>query len=237
MTAPVAKVSAPLWAVVPAAGSGSRFGGERPKQYQRLHGKAVIEHSLARLLDITSLRRVVVALSADDGYFHTLPIAVDARVAAVQGGGERAESVRLALASLADSAADEDWVLVHDAARPCVSTADIQQLLAQGCGHPVGALLAAPVVDTLKRGSHNEVIQTVERGQLWRALTPQLFRYGPLCRALDACKAKAMAVTDEAFAMEQQGQRPLLVDGQSRNIKITYADDLALAEFYLRDRQ
>ncbi|MEX1667657.1 2-C-methyl-D-erythritol 4-phosphate cytidylyltransferase [Zhongshania guokunii] len=222
-----------LWAVVPAAGQGTRFGAELPKQYLKLNGKAVIEHSLDALLGCCEIRGVAVALKADDPIFAELACATNPIVRRITGGAERAESVELALASLSE-AQDGDWILVHDAARPCLSQRDIQMLLAKGRAHPVGALLAAPVVDTMKRATdQTEVAETVDRQVLWRALTPQLFRYGALRDALKYCREQGLPVTDEASAMEHCGLQPLLVQGSHRNIKITYPDDLLIAEVFL----
>tara|TARA_R110001583_G_scaffold5576_4_gene29995 strand:- start:382 stop:1098 length:717 start_codon:yes stop_codon:yes gene_type:complete len=222
-----------LWAVVPAAGQGSRFGAELPKQYMSLAGKTVIEHSIAALLRCDELSGVVVALHVDDKIFSGLPCANNAKVMQIVGGAERSESVELALAGLS-AAADQDWVLVHDAARPCLSDQDIQALLLRAREHPVGGLLAARVVDTVKRASsQGEAVATVDRDDLWRALTPQLFRYGALRDALIHCRERGLPVTDEASAMEYIGGRPLLVEGSHRNIKITYPDDLTMAAVFL----
>ncbi len=222
-----------LWAVVPAAGQGSRFGAELPKQYSPLAGKTVIEHSLDALLRCPELAGIVVALHADDKDFAQLSCAKHPKVTQVAGGRERADSVALAMASLTDAEA-HDWVLVHDAARPCLSEQDLQTLLFKGRSHAVGAILAARVVDTVKRASdEQEAVTTVDRNNLWRALTPQLFRYGALREALEYCRERALPVTDEASAMEHLGGQVLLVEGSHRNIKITYPDDLTIAEVFL----
>lgn len=225
--------SSRLWAVVPAAGRGSRFGAELPKQYFPLAGKTVIEYSLDALLRCTELAGLVVALHAKDDMFTKLSCAKHPKVTQLVGGAERAESVELALAGLTAAKA-MDWVLIHDAARPCLSDSDVQTLLLKGRQHPLGGLLAARVVDTVKRaGADNEAVATVDRNDLWRALTPQLFRYGELCAALKHCRERGLPVTDEASAMEQLGGRPLLVEGSHRNIKITYPDDLTMAAVFL----
>jgi 2-C-methyl-D-erythritol 4-phosphate cytidylyltransferase len=222
-----------VWAVIPAAGLGSRFAAERPKQYVSIVGKTILEHSLAAILRSPAVCQVVVALHPDDDYFNSLSYANDTRVRRVDGGSERAESVALALDCLGQ-ASEQDWVLVHDAARPCVSDADIQNLLDLGCRHAVGAILVAPVVDTIKsRQSDESSLVTVDRNHLWRALTPQLFRIGELRAALKFCSDNHLPVTDEASAMEQCGYYPLLVDSNPRNIKITYPDDLLIAAVFL----
>jgi 2-C-methyl-D-erythritol 4-phosphate cytidylyltransferase len=152
------------------------------------------------------------------------------KVITAPGGNERSHSVRNGLAALSGRAAVGDWVLVHDAARPCVSRQDVDRLLDRVQSHPVGGLLAAPAADTLKRaGSDKEVLETVDRASLWRALTPQMFRYGRLCEALDRALREGRSATDEAQALEWMGERPLVVEGSTTNIKITSADDLVIA--------
>ncbi|AKH69570.1 2-C-methyl-D-erythritol 4-phosphate cytidylyltransferase [Spongiibacter sp. IMCC21906] len=226
-----------LWAIVPAAGAGQRLPGVVPKQYLHLQGKAIIEHSLGCLLNELRIEWIVVALNRNDQGFSALEIANHPRVKTTLGGAERAESVLNGLQALAEHAAADDWVLVHDAARPCLPQSDLSKLLESGCAHDVGAILAAPVVDTIKRGlaATQEISETVDRQQLWRALTPQLFRYGLLKSALEHCQNKHLMVTDEASAVEHLGKQPLLVPGQACNIKVTYPEDVALAEFYLQD--
>jgi len=226
-----------LWAVIPAAGSGARFGAALPKQYLKLADKTVIEHSISKLLMHSDIAAIAVALHPDDHFFSSLSCANDSRVLRVDGGSERAHSVANALAAL-EKAADSDWVLVHDAARPCVSNRDIKRLIELGCEHSVGAILASPVVDTVKRSTAlGEIAETVDRKDIWRALTPQLFRYGDLRDALRFCHDQQLLVTDEASALEHCGHKPLLVEGSPRNIKITYPDDLAIAEVFLRGEE
>lgn len=222
-----------IWAVIPAAGTGSRFGGKLAKQYLPLGDKTVIEHSINTLLTRSDITAIAVALHKDDEVFSSLACASDPRVLRTNGGSERASSVAQALMAL-DEADDADWVLVHDAARPCVSQHDIQQLLELGCAHAVGAILASPMVDTVKRSDKSgDIAETLDRNELWRALTPQLFRFGELRDALSYCRERQFAVTDEASAIEYCGRRPLLVEGSYRNIKITYPDDLTIAEVFL----
>jgi 2-C-methyl-D-erythritol 4-phosphate cytidylyltransferase len=225
------------WAVIPAAGRGERFGGRVPKQYERILGRPVLSWTLAALLAERTIRRVVVALAAGDRRFGRLDEARDARVQACAGGAERSISVANALESLAGAARDEDWVLVHDAARPCLQAADLRELI-DGVGRdPVGGLLAVPVGETLKRaGSSGRVERTVSRDGLWRAMTPQMFRYGVLKRALALCIDRERNVTDEAAAVEAMGLRPRLVQGRGDNIKITHPEDLGLATAILAAR-
>ena len=228
------------WLVMPAAGAGRRFSAELPKQYATLAGRTVIEWALRPFLQDARCARVVVALAADDPHW----AAVSARLAAppalttATGGAQRSLSVRNALAVLAPSAAASDWVLVHDAARPCLMHEDLERLLGHLASHPLGGLLAAPAADTLKSAQGTDqarsVAHTVDRSQLWRALTPQMFRYGRLCTALDAAHAAGRFPTDEAQALEWQGEHPALVEGAASNIKITGSADLMMAAAILR---
>ena len=233
------------WLVMPAAGSGSRFGRDLPKQYAALAGRTVLEWSLAPFLADARCAHIVVALAPDDGGFAEVAQRLGAQYAArfstATGGAQRSQSVRNALGALASCAAADDWVLVHDAARPCLSGQDLERLLSEVETHAVGGLLAAPAADTLKRargaaGSSRVVGETVERSALWRALTPQIFRYGRLCSALDAAHAAGRWPTDEAQALEWLGEQPLLVEGAATNLKVTASADLALAATILRAR-
>ncbi|WP_163558639.1 2-C-methyl-D-erythritol 4-phosphate cytidylyltransferase [Halomonas sp. NO4] len=219
-----------LWLVVPAAGRGRRMGAERPKQYLDLAGQPVMAHTLARLHAAFPMARLCLCLDPDDEYFDAawVPFACWRRV---PGGAERADSVANALAAIADTAADEDLVLVHDVARPCVSVADLRRLFDRLADEPVGGLLAAPVADTMKRDDGTgRVAVTEPRDGLWHALTPQGFRYGLLRRALEAARDSRNSVTDEASAVEALGFSPCLVAGRRDNLKITHPEDLALAE-------
>lgn len=222
------------WAVVPAAGRGSRFGAERPKQYLTLAGRTILEHSLRAVLDHDDVDGVVVALSPDDSDWPGWRDIGGKPVITCVGGAERADSVLAGLHALPATVNEEQWVLVHDAARPCLRARDLARLLAVGQADPVGALLAAPVRDTLKRADQVGRSQATEpREWLWRALTPQLFRRGGLTRALEAAIRSGLRITDEAMAMERLGLRPCLVEGSEDNIKITTPADIALAEFLL----
>jgi 2-C-methyl-D-erythritol 4-phosphate cytidylyltransferase len=225
------------WAVLPAAGRGERFGAARPKQYQKVHGRAVLSWSIRALLAERSISGIVVAVAAGDRRFGRLPEARDARVRSCIGGARREVSVAHALECLAGEARDHDWVLVHDAARPCLHRDDLRRLLERAGREPAGGLLAVPVGDTLKRGSEGRVGETVPREGLWRALTPQLFRYGLLRRALMLCLTHGREVTDEASAVEALGLRPLLVTGRADNIKVTRPEDLRLAAAVLGGRR
>jgi 2-C-methyl-D-erythritol 4-phosphate cytidylyltransferase len=272
------------WLVMPAAGVGRRFGEAIPKQYADLHGRTVMEWSLApflydsrclgvvvllgqhdshwptvssRLPDVTGATRAaeasLAAALADatrvaeraaekgaptngDGFsdpglsIPTTPAVTLPRVTTALGGKERSDSVRNGLAALSGRARADDWVLVHDAARPCVLRQDVDRLLDRVQSHAVGGLLAAPAADTLKRvNAEKDVLETVDRSSLWRALTPQMFRYGRLREALDRALAEGRSPTDEAQALEWMGERPLIIEGSTTNIKITSADDLVIA--------
>lgn len=226
------------WAVVPAAGVGARMGGDIPKQYLPLAGRTVIEHTLERLCSHPAVAAVVVALSASDTHFDRLNIACSRPLHRAPGGAERCHSVLNALDVLEGHAADDDWVLVHDAARPCVRRDDIQRLMDTVAGHAVGGLLAVPVRDTMKRSDAGGVVtETVPREHLWHALTPQMFRFGELRAALRAALADGALVTDEAAAMERLGRMPVLVEGHGDNIKITRPEDLSLAAFHLQQQE
>lgn len=221
------------WLVMPAAGAGSRFGAATPKQYATLAGRTLIEWALAPFRADERCRAIVVALAAADPYWPRLGLRDCATLRTVTGGAQRSHSVRCALTALAGEADVADWVLVHDAARPCLADEDLERLIAALAAHRVGGLLAVRAADTLKRAADaaqgQAVEATVERAALWRALTPQMFRYGALCAALDAAHAAGRWPTDESQALEWQGEHPLLVEGSASNLKVTTADDLLLA--------
>jgi 2-C-methyl-D-erythritol 4-phosphate cytidylyltransferase len=274
------------WLVMPAAGTGQRFGGRQsadriPKQYASLRGRTVIEWALAPFLMDSRCAGAVVALGAQDKWWPKVAERIPA-VAVCQGGNERCESVRNALAALNRRAEKSDWVLVHDAARPCLTAGDLDRLLDRVASHAVGGILALPVADTLKRahlagdtgaaadhpaassgapaaargavgqvsvsasggsagsspaGSAPAIGETVDRAGLWRAGTPQMFRYGRLVEALDQALAGKRYPTDEAQALEWLGEHPLLVESSAANIKVTTADDLAIVEAVLAGRE
>lgn len=235
------------WLVMPAAGVGRRFGSAMPKQYAPLQARTVIEWALAPFLADPSCAGVSVSLATDDPYWEEVAARLVKRpgrtpeIIFAGGGAERSHSVRKGLEALANRATEEDWVLVHDAARPCLSSADLQHLLERLSAHRVGGILATPAADTLKRASaapaDPTIDQTVDRAGLWRALTPQMFRYKILCDALDGAFASGRLPTDEAQALEWTGEHPVLVQGSAANIKITSADDLVLAAALLNARE
>lgn len=224
------------WLIVPAAGSGQRMKADCPKQYLRLDQRFIIDITLSRLLDNAAFAGCMVATGPNDRWWPETEASKDRRIRTCIGGAERAESVLAALDALSGRANDDDWVLVHDAARPCLHADDLARLLADLKGHPVGGLLATPVADTLKRTGPGscEVEATVDRRDLWRALTPQMFHFLALKQALESAIDSGYPVTDEASAIEFAGQRPCIVEGRPDNIKITVPPDLALADFILK---
>jgi len=231
-----------LWAVVPAAGRGSRFASASAsgaKQYAPLKGATVIEWSLAALLAEPRVAGIVVVLAADDTRWSTLPVAAaGAKIRTAVGGADRQDSVLSGLEALEAEAAADDWVMVHDAARPCLTSADLTALI-DAVETPTaeprsGALLAAPVVDTVKRERGGIAVDTVDRSGLWRALTPQVFGFLQLQQALEEVVRLGLAVTDEAQAMERLGLPAELVRGSPFNIKVTRPEDLTMAEAILK---
>lgn len=225
------------WFIVPAAGSGRRMGSEKPKQYLQIQNKTILDHSLSRLLAVKQLAGIVLALDSEDTEFSQSRYAQHDKIVRVVGGKERADSVLAGLNYLKDKIAAEDWVLVHDAARPCIRSNEIEQLQTQLQDDPVGGILAVPVADTLKRVDDNIILQTVDRSVLWQAQTPQMFRYGVLHQALTHALQNQLSVTDEASAVELAGLSAKIVQGRSDNIKITRPADLDLAEFILQKQE
>ena len=222
-----------VWCVVPAAGKSTRIGGDIPKQYLPIGGKPMLMHTLTRLATHPLVAGIVVVLAERDTYWAGMERLRGKPVRTAVGGDERSDSVLAGLHALQDVVDNSQFILVHDAARPCVRAQDISRLLELGVAAG-GGILAAPVRDTLKRaGSDQRVVVTEPREARWRALTPQLFRRGELIAALESAKAAGIVVTDEAMAMERAGHRPLLVEGSEDNIKVTTAPDFALAEFLL----
>lgn len=232
-----------VWCVVPAAGVGERFGGSTPKQYAIVNGHAVLWHTLHRLGSHPDVTGIVLVLAADDelwrehlgnagetGYPTSRPVHL------ATGGHTRADSVLAGLEAIPSEVGPEAFVMVHDAARPCVRHADISALL-EAVGDGDGGLLATPVADTLKRAdAEQHVASTEPRQAYWRAQTPQMFRRDALTAALTAARVAGIAITDEAMAMEHAGTAPLLVAGSEDNIKITHRVDLAVAGYLLENQ-
>lgn len=221
-------------AILPAAGTGTRIGDARPKQYLDLGGRPMIAHAIDVLSRVPRISRIVVVLSPQDAHWEALmPDECRAETLAA-GGATRAESVRNALRTLASACSPEDWMLVHDAARPCIRVPLIEQFLDELEADPVGGLLALPSADTLKSADATQrVATTLPRENVWRAQTPQMFRLRDLLPALEAMPG----ATDEAQAIEACGLQPKLVLGDSANIKVTYAPDLELAEMLLKRKE
>ena len=228
-----------FWVIIPAAGRSRRMQHvASPKQYLPLAGRTVIEWAIAPFIERADCVGVVVVTAPDDRQLQQLALSRDARIRTVSSGGaERSDSVLAGIRSLRALCSDQDWVLVHDAARPCLEAADLDKLIGSLRDDAVGGLLAAPVVDTLKRADDEQrVAETVSREKLWRALTPQMFRYGVLSRALSEASQRGVPVTDEAQAVELLALKPRLVAGSADNFKITLAEDLERAERILAER-
>jgi len=203
------------------------MGAELPKQYLTLNNQTMIESSISVLAQQEDIARVVVVLASDDVHWHQLDIANHQKIQTTTGGQTRADSVMCGLEFLKESAAPDDWVLVHDAARPFLTAAALDRLITALHAHPVGGLLAMPVVDTLKKVDSDHIVEkTLSRENIWAAQTPQMFRFGILYDAMQTALAAGVAITDESSAIEFVGKRPLLVLGDRCNIKITRPEDL-----------
>ena len=214
------------WAIVPAAGIGSRMQASKPKQYLMVAGKTIIEYSLQPLLADPRIEKVVVVLKKDDTYFSNLSIAKHKKIMTTIGGKERCHSVQKGLDLLNSYAMENDWVLVHDAARPLLAASDLNKLIKKVQEHEAGGLLGVPIHSTIKRVDDDaQVLETIPRRHLWRAFTPQIFRFGILCKALQKALPNN-TTSDSAKAVEQLGYSPLMVEGRSDNIKLTRTNDL-----------
>ncbi len=225
-----------IWAIVPAAGIGRRMQSDIPKQYLTLNGRAVLEYTIDVLLKNEHIAGLIIALQQDDDYWPDVKITSNKPVICTEGGKERADSVLNALTVLVknDQFNKADWVMVHDAVRPCLTQADINKLVSE-VKEDSGGLLALPVRDTMKRQNENNTVeQTIDREKLWHALTPQYFPALNLKAALEDAQISKLTVTDESSAMELAGYSPILVQGREDNIKITRPDDLRLASLYLQ---
>lgn len=226
------------WFVIPAAGIGARMNAHVPKQYLKIGGRTILECTLARVLALPNLAGVVVALSAEDDCWHKLNLSQHSLVHSVIGGASRAESVLNGLSYLKGKANADDWILVHDAARPCVTLGSINDLIEQLSQSDVGGILSVPVSDTLKKVAQSDKIQTtINRENLWQAQTPQMFRYQLLRDCLEKALSTNANITDESSAVELYGYSPTVVEGRSDNIKVTRPDDLLLAEFIMQQQE
>ena len=226
------------WAVIPAAGTGIRMQAKIPKQYISINNKLILEHSLEQFCLHPAIEGVVIAISKDDDVWETLDIRSHPKISVVEGGVERCHSVLNGLRALSARANINDWVLVHDAARPCLRKEDIDRLMDALDDDKVGGLLGLPVRDTMKRADATGTIQeTIVREGLWHALTPQMFHLGVLIDSLEKAFSKGLLVTDEAQAIEFNDLQPALIEGHPDNIKITHNNDLALAELFLSQQE
>jgi 2-C-methyl-D-erythritol 4-phosphate cytidylyltransferase len=223
--------NAPVWAIIPAAGSGTRMQSRLPKQYLSFQGKTLLEHSLDRLLSHPAITGAVVVLREDDVHWEELNYQAAKPLFTTHGGAQRQDSVYSGLTSLQYHCGNEAMALVHDAVRPLVSHTDLGRVIDAARQNQAGAILACPVTDTLKRGNKRmEIEDTLSREDLWRALTPQVFHLAPLLNALHQVIEKGVAITDDAQAIELLGFSPALVEGSADNFKITSPSDLQLAE-------
>lgn len=227
-----------VWAIVPAAGIGSRMQTEVPKQYLLLDGKPVLQHTLERLANHPAIKGIVVAIAENDNWWTGLELTLDCELVVASGGEQRADSVLNAITLLSSRITTNPWLLVHDAARPCLRAEDIGKMLTILQHDDVGGLLGMAVTDTVKRVDDKQsVVETVCRQGLWRAVTPQMFRLQTLNAALTNALNNHVTVTDEASAIEHSGLQPKMVEGHSDNIKITVPHDLALAELFLEQQR
>lgn len=225
-----------IWAIIPAAGIGSRMQADKPKQYLSLGERTVLGQSLHRLATHPSIAGIIIALAENDSWWTETQKNSTCPIITTIGGDTRADSVLYALKTLADHAEDA-WALVHDAARPCLRHSDIDKMISVLLPDSEGGILGSPVNDTMKRvNKHGRITETVSRQGLWRAATPQLFRANTLQHALMSAKENGQLVTDEASAMELAGYQPRMVKGHADNIKITLPQDLALAQYYLQQQ-
>tara|TARA_R110002012_G_scaffold74949_3_gene189729 strand:- start:3370 stop:4098 length:729 start_codon:yes stop_codon:yes gene_type:complete len=222
--------------VLPAAGVGKRMQSSCPKQYLAIENKTILEHTVARLLSHEAIAHVVIALGENDEYFQSTSLVNNKNITCVVGGKERVDSVLAGLRSLNSN--NQPWVLVHDAARPCVKHQDITQLISYCIAHDHGAILASPVRDTMKQANSEQLVaMTLERSHMWHALTPQMYKTAELTAAITSALTNDIEITDESSAMEALGYASGLVKGSSDNIKITQPEDIALAKFILNQQK
>ena len=227
-----------VWTIIPAAGIGRRMESSIPKQHLNITGSTILELTIQRLMQCPEITRIILVLSPDDQHSHQLLQRYGDLLTVVAGGLERSDSVLNGLSAIRSRAQDDDWVVVHDAARPCVRPGDINKLFREIKNHAVGGLLGSPVADTLKRATSDDCVEsTVSRNKLWRAYTPQVFRFGLLYKSMQESKRMGRPITDESSAVELAGYSPLLIEGYSDNIKVTRPQDLQLARLFLKNQQ
>lgn len=222
------------WAIIPAAGTGQRMASSIPKQYLKLWNKTIIEHAATALLNSEDIRQIVFALHIDDEYFSRLSLFKNnPRIRRVTGGATRAHSVLNALEAIKSEIRHDSYVLVHDAARPCLTSTDLENLMQTCFQHNVGGVLAAPVRDTIKQVHQDEILSTLDRTQIWCAFTPQMFKFDILYNAITQALKNNILVTDEASAIEYMEYHPCVVEGSISNIKVTRPEDVGIAEMFL----
>tara|TARA_Y100000741_G_scaffold275303_1_gene215217 strand:- start:461 stop:1153 length:693 start_codon:yes stop_codon:yes gene_type:complete len=222
------------WVIIPAAGTGQRMGGAIPKQYVSVCGKTVIEHTIDNFIDRKEIESICVSISKSDKYWSTLPISKNKKIITTVGGSERYQSVYNGLSAIKDEADNDDWVLVHDAVRPCLTKSVIDRLITEISSDVVGGILALPCTETMKRiNDRNQIKETVNRESVWRAQTPQMFKYGKLFSAIKKVIDENIFITDEAMAMEFSNYKPVVILGDENNIKITHKIDLKHLELFL----
>jgi 2-C-methyl-D-erythritol 4-phosphate cytidylyltransferase len=221
----------PLVVIVPAAGVGKRMKVNCPKQYLKINQKTILEHTVIRLASHPMIKKIIIALGAEDEYFAETHLSEKAEVFVVDGGKERVDSVLSGLNIIDPN--EFPWVLVHDAARPCLTLNDLDTLIDACLAINIGGILASPVRDTMKRSNNNLIQETIERENLWHALTPQMFPTTQLKTSIEQALSAQVLITDEASAIEFSGGKSQLISSSSENIKITHPDDLALAEFII----
>ncbi|NVJ67253.1 MAG: 2-C-methyl-D-erythritol 4-phosphate cytidylyltransferase [Gammaproteobacteria bacterium] len=223
-----------VWALIPAAGIGSRMDSEIPKQYLAIGNQTILEHSLSNFLKHPGIHKVIVALHPQDQHWAELEVAKHSKIIPVAGGDERADSVANGLAAIKELGGENDWVMVHDAARPCLYSLHIDNLLIAKNTSPDGVILAVPSFDTVKVTNNQQTIdKTIPRETIWLAQTPQFFPVSKLAASIEQSKVNGINITDEASAMEAQGFHPSLVVGSKHNIKVTEQEDLILASISL----
>lgn len=226
-----------IYAVIPAAGLGLRMGADAPKQYLKIVGIPILEHTINNLAKFPQIEKIIVAIQPEDNYWPAISLTHPQKIITTIGGRERIHSVLHGLHALTKFAKKEDWVLVHDAVRPCLPEQDFLSLIEACQDHPVGGILGVPVRDTLKKVSANSIIEkTIDRENLWGAQTPQMFRYQLLIDALNHALQNKIKITDESSAVELMGHQPLIVQGSIQNLKITYPEDLWIAEKFLQEK-
>lgn len=221
------------WLIIPAAGIGKRMASDVPKQYLQLNDKPVIQVCIENLCRVIRFEAVVVALADNDSWFDKITFNSSDTIQKVAGGAERADSVMSGLDFLQGKAGENDWIWVHDAARPCVRPDDLVKLASEIMQHETGGILGMPVRDTMKQVTEKNIERTLDRTHIWHAFTPQVFRFAKLSNAMKQAQTAGAIITDEASAIEYAGDTPLIVEGHSDNIKITHPSDLQLAEYYL----